>query len=34
VQHVIANGIRWAAPVMMNREPPANLKRDPIEPID
>jgi trehalose utilization protein len=34
VQHVIANGIRWAAPAMMTVEPPANVKRDPIEPID
>jgi trehalose utilization protein len=34
VQQVIANGIRWAAPVMMNREPPANVKREPIESID
>ncbi|WP_293855291.1 ThuA domain-containing protein [uncultured Alsobacter sp.] len=33
VQHVIANGIRWAAPVMQDRNPPANLMRPPIEPI-
>jgi trehalose utilization protein len=33
VQHVIANGIRWAAPVIMSAEPPANVKRDPIEPL-
>ena len=34
VQHVIANGIRWAAPATMSAEPPANMKREPIEPID
>lgn len=33
VQHVIANGVRWAAPVMRAEEPPANARRDPIEPI-
>jgi trehalose utilization protein len=34
VQHVIANGIRWAAPATMSAEPPANMKREPIELID
>ncbi|WP_342363671.1 ThuA domain-containing protein [Terrarubrum flagellatum] len=33
VQHVIANGVRWVAPTMQNRNPPANVKRDPIESI-
>jgi trehalose utilization protein len=33
VQHVIANGVRWVAPVMLDNNPPANTKRAPIEPI-
>ncbi len=33
VQKVIANGVRWVAPVIQDRNPPANVKRDPIEPI-
>jgi trehalose utilization protein len=33
VQQVIANGVRWVAPVMLDNNPPANIKRAPIEPI-
>ena len=33
VQHVIANGIRWAAPTVVDEMPPANVKREPIEPL-
>jgi trehalose utilization protein len=33
VQHVIANGVRWAAPAHIEDKPPANVKREPIEPI-
>jgi trehalose utilization protein len=33
VQKVIANGVRWVAPVMQDHNPPANVKRDPIEAI-
>jgi len=34
VQRVIANGVRWAAPPSPERHPPANVRRDPIEPLD
>lgn len=33
VQKVIANGVRWVAPAMQDRDPPANVQRDPIEKI-
>lgn len=33
VRKVIANGVRWAAPVVQDRNPPVNVRRDPIEPI-
>lgn len=32
VQHVIANGVRWAAPTA-DPVPPANVRREPLEPI-
>lgn len=31
VQKVIANGVRWVAPVMQERNLPANVHREPIE---
>ena len=34
VQNVIANGVRYVAPAKQWREPPANVKRPPIEKID
>jgi len=33
VQLVIANGVRWAAPTLSQKTPPANVKRDALEPI-
>jgi trehalose utilization protein len=33
VKRVIANGVRWAAPRLTERQAPANVRRDPIEPI-
>jgi len=34
VQQVIANAVRWAAPAAVAKEPPANVRREPIEPIE
>jgi trehalose utilization protein len=31
VQHVIANGVRWAAPASVDANPPANVRREPVE---
>lgn len=31
VQHVIANGVRWAAPASVDANPPANQRREPVE---
>jgi len=31
VQHIIANAIHWAAPAVVQENPPANEKREPIE---
>jgi trehalose utilization protein len=33
IQQVIANAVRWAAPAAVADKPPANVKREPIEPI-
>jgi trehalose utilization protein len=33
VLRIIANGVRWAAPTMAERQPPANVKREALEPI-
>jgi trehalose utilization protein len=31
VQHVIANGVHWAAPASVDANPPANVRREPVE---
>jgi trehalose utilization protein len=33
VQRIIANGVRWAAPTMAERQAPANVRREALEPI-
>jgi trehalose utilization protein len=34
VQQVIANAVRWAAPAAVDERPPANVRREPIEPLE
>jgi trehalose utilization protein len=33
VLRIVANGVRWAAPTMAERQAPANVKREALEPI-